>query len=238
MIASAAAKGKIPSALKPDRIAMLDPFWSPSNEVRVLTRMYELAATYNITVEVTRASPFSAPARYGEALKAAKEYFASFSWVDPAYVDPIGIEWLSGPGAALKHMAAKTSYFLGIDPRNPNAATGPSAATPNEVLKAVQASKKYWRQTAGTSTETIMDDKYELLEWATSPPLRGSGPEQVLVGFLLLNAWAWSLTLICCCCGCFHGHKKAQAWRRARDALAAPEAPSQAEEMGVALQGA
>mmetsp|Transcript_71856 Transcript_71856/g.233554 ORF Transcript_71856/g.233554 Transcript_71856/m.233554 type:complete len:83 (+) Transcript_71856:973-1221(+) len=47
--------------------------------------------------------------------------------VNPSYVDPIDIEWISGPAAALKHIAAVASYFLSIDRNNPNAASGPSA---------------------------------------------------------------------------------------------------------------
>mmetsp|Transcript_71858 Transcript_71858/g.233561 ORF Transcript_71858/g.233561 Transcript_71858/m.233561 type:complete len:361 (+) Transcript_71858:54-1136(+) len=97
-LAAAADKGEIPAFLKPDRIAMLDPFWGPAYEVAVLTRMYEISNVHKVTVEV-----------------------------NPSYVDPIDIEWISGPAAALKHIAAVASYFLSIDRNNPNAASGPSA---------------------------------------------------------------------------------------------------------------
>mmetsp|Transcript_71859 Transcript_71859/g.233564 ORF Transcript_71859/g.233564 Transcript_71859/m.233564 type:complete len:480 (+) Transcript_71859:54-1493(+) len=213
-LAAAADKGEIPAFLKPDRIAMLDPNWSPANEEAVFTRMYEISHFHNVTVEVTRASSFSAPARYGNQLKNLGNYTCAFSWVDPLYVDPIDIEWLTGPAGGLKHMAARTSYFLSIDRNNPNRPSGPSARTPNDVLKQVTISGQYWKQTKGMSTETVLDDEYEKLAWATSEPITGASIEEWSTGLILLNVAAWGLTAYWSFWGCYHGAVFAQALSR------------------------
>mmetsp|Transcript_109682 Transcript_109682/g.353830 ORF Transcript_109682/g.353830 Transcript_109682/m.353830 type:complete len:173 (+) Transcript_109682:978-1496(+) len=134
--------------------------------------------------------------------------------VNPSYVDPIDIEWISGPAAALKHIAAVASYFLSIDRNNPNAASGPSARTPNDVLKQVTISGQYWKQTKGMSTETVLDDEYEKLAWATSEPITGASIEEWSTGLILLNVAAWGLTAYWSFWGCYHGAVFAQALSR------------------------
>lgn len=211
-LALAARQGKIPMLLKPDRIAMLDPFWSTSNEAAVISRMYEVSNTHNITLEVSRASSFSAPARYGDALKNyyGDVFFAVFSWINPSYCDPVSIEALSGPAAALKHGAAVASYFLGMDPANPNGDSGPSARTTKAKLQEVRDQGLYWKQVKGMSTEIILDDEYEKLSWRSSEPIAGSSPEQWFAGFILLNVSTWGLTACFSCCCCYHLTTKLQ----------------------------
>jgi hypothetical protein len=189
---------------------MLDPYWNPANEMNVVNRMNDMIWKHNISIEMTQSSSASSLAD-PVSLQKLMKLGASFSRIDPTYVDPVGIEF-SPPhrldplvGTEMfKHDEAKTSYFLGIDPKNPNAPAGPSARTPNEVLKTVIDSGKYWRQTAGMSTETVMDDRYDLLDWANLPPPTTSSPRIGFEGFVLLNIAAWSLALCCTCCGCYH----------------------------------
>eukprot|EP00427_Karlodinium_veneficum_P036201 CAMPEP_0169277840 /NCGR_PEP_ID=MMETSP1016-20121227/53963_1 /TAXON_ID=342587 /ORGANISM="Karlodinium micrum, Strain CCMP2283" /LENGTH=51 /DNA_ID=CAMNT_0009365475 /DNA_START=87 /DNA_END=239 /DNA_ORIENTATION=- len=47
-----------------------------------------------------------------------------------------------------------------MDPRDPNAKTGPSARTDKKVLNDFMRSGKYWEQVRGLGTETILDDVY------------------------------------------------------------------------------
>lgn len=207
-LAAAAEAGTIPAFFKPDRIAMLDPFWSKSRESQVLTRGYELSHTHGVTVEVSRASDFSAPTRYGDLLKhqSIDDAWCTFSMVYPAFVDPLLSTMFSGPAEVLRHMAAKAIYFLSIDPRNPNAETGPSARTKNKVLKEFKKSGKFWKQVEGLYTETILDDKYEALSWSKEPPISGGTPDAwflffagMTTGFLVLSS-----CVICCCCCYLH----------------------------------
>jgi len=205
-LAADADRGVIPKFMKPDRIAMLDPFWSVSREGQVLGRMYELSQTHGVTIELSRASDFSVTTRYGNQLKNMDidKGVAAFSMVYPEYVDPLLNDVFSGPAEALRHMSAKTYYFLSIDPLNPNADLGPSARTTNAVLQNFAKSNKFWRQTEGLSTETILDDKYEVHSWSGSPPITGGTPESWILFFYSLSFIFLLLTsCVLCCCGCY-----------------------------------
>lgn len=200
-LAAAADRGEILACLKPDRIAMLDPYWSVSRETNVIVRMHELYFTHGVTIEVSAGSVFSSPDHYGHALQncADGECPASFVQIDPAYVAPIGTAWLSGPGEALKHMAAKATYFLSIDPKNPNARQGPSALTPNEVLNKVRNDGKFWRQVAGARTESILDDKYDLEDWS-GKPISNLTTSNWIYGFIIVAVLVYGLSF--CVAGC------------------------------------
>jgi hypothetical protein len=205
-LAQAADAGRIPAALKPARIAMLDPHWSSYHVSDISDRMYDLWHVHNVTLEVLRASAFSSLFKYGNELKSLKpqDAFASFTIIKPAYVDPFMIDWLSGPSEALRHMAAKTAYFSSIDPQNPNREKGPSAATTNEVMNSHMQSGKYWKQVAGAYTETIADDRYEEVSWSEAPPLEGGQLMQWWLGtYGLLAVFIWLSTCVLCVCCCY-----------------------------------
>lgn len=202
-LAAAADKGDIPSFFKPDRIDMLDPFWSPVHEAAVLSRMYNLHFTHGVTVTVSSGSAFSSPRQYSQDLQncGTGKCAASFSQIDPAYVNPLGTAWLAGAGYPLVHMAAKATYFLTIDPNDPNAKQGPSAQTASKVLDKFRASGKFWRQVGGRHTETILDDKYEAVDW-TGSSIAGVGAGEWLYTYVALTIMVWTLTGfvgLCCC---------------------------------------
>merc|ERR1711871_1189572 len=101
-------------------------------------------------------------------------------------------------------MAAKAAYFLSIDPRNPNAKTGPSALTENEVLNNFMHSGNFWKQVEGAYTETILDDRYEVVSWSIAPPITGGTPETWAVFFYSLSGgFLWLTVCVLCCCCCY-----------------------------------
>lgn len=211
-LAVAAESGAIPSVLKPDRIAMLDPFWSKSREASVFTSMSELTVNYDVALETTRASAMTCLNRYGAILKQRAEMgttnyeMGALAVKNPAYTDPFRTTVLApfSPAEIVKHEAAKATYFLSIDPRDPNALKGPSARTTNTVLKQFRDSGKYWKQVAGQSTETILDDKYLALSWATSPALsRTAYPGQWLNQLMVLLLVLFTFTGCMMCCAVF-----------------------------------
>merc|ERR1712151_782043 len=55
----AANAGLIPACLKPDRIALLDPYWSQHYESDVALRLHKLAFRHNVTIEMYAGSVFS-----------------------------------------------------------------------------------------------------------------------------------------------------------------------------------
>merc|ERR1712194_517093 len=95
--------------------------------------------------------------------------------------------------------SAKAYYFLSIDPLNPNAETGPSARTGNQVLNDFMVSGKFWRQVAGLYTETVLDDKYEAVPWSGAP-IHGGTPESWGLFFYSLTFSFVFLTSCVCCC--------------------------------------
>ena len=162
-LAAAADSGQIPLHLKPERISMLDPFWTPAHDRDVMPRLYRTRHVHNVTIEMSRTSAFSAPASFREQMPhVPKSYLsAAFVWQDAKYIsDDYGVLTGAAAGAA-KHSSAKTFFFLSINPSNPNQQEGPSATTENQVMQDFAVSGYYWKQTDGFYTETILDDVYE-----------------------------------------------------------------------------
>ena len=203
-LAAAADAGVIPSHLKPERVSMLDPFWTPAHDRDVLPRMYRTRHVHNVTIDMSRTSAFSAPASFREQLQTlpSSHMSAAFVWQDAKYIsNDYGILTGATAGSA-KHSSAKAFYFLSIDPKNPNKEKGPSATTGDRVLLDFAVSGYYWKQTGGFYTETILDDTYEKLSWKDDPLPLSTDAKGLLTAWALVVGLAMCLTASCALCLC------------------------------------
>jgi hypothetical protein len=203
-LAAAADAGIIPSYLKPERVSMLDPFWTPAHARDVFQRLLRMRYVHNVTQDMSRTSVFSAPAGYGKELLTTpnSQLTTAFVWQDAKFISSQNGYFAGATAGAAKHMSSKAFYFLSIDPKNPNKEIGPSAVTNDQVVKDFAVSGYYWKQVKGFYTESILDDVYEKLSWHHDPlPNHDGDAEGTIAIWVLINVLF--LVLTCCCGICF-----------------------------------
>lgn len=204
-LAAAADAGLIPGHLKPERVSMLDPFWTAAHARDILPRMYRLRHVHNVTQDMSRTSSFSAPAGYREALQAlpTSSLSVAFVWQDAKYISDQNAYLAGAAAMTAKHMSSKAFYFLSINPKNPNQRLGPSASTDDQHVKDFAVSGFYYKQTGGFDTESILDDVYEKLSWHKDPLPSDAGNAAGTVDvWIVVNVLGAILTLSCGLCLC------------------------------------
>jgi hypothetical protein len=172
------ASGDVPEALRPTRVALLDPYWSPTprndltdsdaagRKTGDVIREYitELIPTGTL-FEWYWSSDWTTPPQ-GDANDALKP-MVLYAEMDPAFeVDELN-----------KHLAAQHLYFWSYAFDGPSACTGEECLTMNrllsrmsdEQLAAVMRSDYRWSQEAGQNTATAGDDTYTATQQSDAP---------------------------------------------------------------------
>jgi len=188
------AVGEVSEHLRPARVALLDPYWSPAPRTYLsgkttgdVVREYiaELLPTGTL-FEWYWSSDWTTP-NEGDANDALKR-MVLYAEMDPAYVSS-GLD---------KHMAANHLYFwsYGFPQAPPCAGVGDDcrllAQMGDAQLASLMRSDYYWTQSEGQSTETPGDDVYTTTQRADAPyvvaQLQADTPTQTVGGVITLTA--------------------------------------------------
>lgn len=157
--------GAVPEHLRPTRVALLDPYWSPgaksylggkTNAQMVREYIAELVPTGTL-FEWYRSSDWTTPTEADANVEL--EPLVLYAEMDPDFA----------ANGKDKHMAAQHLYFWSYAFAGPTACSGPSCLAMDKVLSkmddaqlaAVTRSDYAWTQTAGNLTATPEDDVYQ-----------------------------------------------------------------------------
>lgn len=192
------AAGEVSEHLRPTRVALLDPYWSPSPRTYLggkttgdVVRDYiaELLPTGTL-FEWYWSSDWTTP-NEGDANEALKP-MVLYAAMDPAYVSS-GLD---------KHMAANHLYFwsYGFPQAPPCAGVGDDcrllAQMGDAQLASLMRSDYRWAQSEGQSTDTPGDDVYTATQQADAPyvvaQLQANAPTQAVGGVITVTAMVTS----------------------------------------------
>ena len=162
---------KISSSLRPDRIALLDPFWSkgekdylggrwPGEVCREYIRMLK---TKGVAVEMCRSSAIN-DLMIGDANIEMRKITAYYE-ISPDFVNVTN--------QMAKHCYGKEWYIYSQGFNSPveylnNGLTGeaaPSSSTPTWRIKQMMDSGYYWTQKDGKKTSSPVDDTFNKVHW-------------------------------------------------------------------------
>jgi uncharacterized protein YjdB len=164
-------KGNISSKLKPNRVALLDPFWSKDGKSYLNNRWTgEVCREYvtsleskGIAFEQYKTSNIN-DLFIGDANEGMRK-LTCFTEVDSSFIPFIN--------QMNKHRYARDWYFYSMAFNPPKAennsvfagATAPSASAATLNVFSMMQPKYYWSEDIGDSTYTPSDDTFELTAW-------------------------------------------------------------------------
>ena len=164
LIADDIQAGNLPETVRPDRVALLDPYWSPdarsylaNRTTGAVVREYIKELSANGTLfEWYWSSDWTTPPQ-GDANDALKP-LVFYAEMDPAYADQ----------DVDKHLAAQDLYFGSYAFEGPTDCTGDEclgmtrvlSKMSDEQLTAVIHASYYWIQDGGQDSATSEDDTY------------------------------------------------------------------------------
>ncbi len=172
------AAGNVPANLRPARVALLDPYWSPEARTDVTDGLAAGRQTGDVVREIIArltprgtlfewywSSTWTTPPQ-GDANDALKP-MVFYAEMDPAF-ETADLD---------KHMAAQHLYFWSHAFDGPVECTGEAclgmdvvlSRMSNAQLAAVLRSDYRWEQSAGQSTQTLADDAYQSIPQAGTP---------------------------------------------------------------------
>ncbi len=167
------AAGNVPENLRPSRVALLDPYWSPGSQDYLencttgdVVREYVAGLTSTGTLfEWYWSSAWTTPPQ-GDANDLLKP-MTFYAEMDPAYALQ----------DTEKHLAAQHLYFWSYAFDGPAPCTGEDclgmtrvlSKMSNDQLAAVMRSDYRWAQTAGQNTDTPGDDAYHAVLQSGAP---------------------------------------------------------------------
>ncbi len=164
LLEQAIARGDVPATLRPTRVALLDPYWSPGPKpylegkttAEMVRRYVAELLPSGVLFEWYRSSSLTLPPQ-GDANDAMQPMML-YAEMNPAYV----------PDAMSKHIAARHLYFWSYAFSGPAGCSGDAclnidrllARMTDEQLAALMRSDVTWQQNGGIVTASPADDTY------------------------------------------------------------------------------